>query len=264
MDIYKVIYLDRIDTACQPAGATAELVTLSVLDADSADYSNIVAANVPPDYRILSSGWRVNGTEVRGDTTRLERNYRSAGSFTIGSKIIAICDTCLSPVVACNNIVNELKDVRRPGDEPDTAAGVPDLATHEGELSSDQLARIGFNGEPVLFGFDKSTLSAKAVSMLDSNIAVLKRYNRLKVRIVGYTDARGPAGYNQALSERRAKSVLNHLVKNGIDRSQITVVEGKGEKDLVNDCDGSRPCREAEHKKNRRVKVILISEKITQ
>ncbi len=259
MDIYKVIYLDRIDTSC--SDDYSDLVSLEIRDADSNDYSNLTALNMPAGLKVLSYRWWLDGREVKGDTSGFENNYGKPGKYTISSKIIAICDTCLVPVVACNTIQNNLKKVRIPTPS-DTSGYSPDLASMQGELSDEQLRKIGFNPEPVLFGFDKTSISAQFKKMLDSNIVVLKKYYRLKVNVIGYTDSRGPASYNKVLSERRAKAVLNYLLGNGIQQSQIAGVKGKGENELLNDCDGSKPCKEAQHKKNRRVRVVVTSENI--
>jgi OOP family OmpA-OmpF porin len=48
------------------------------------------------------------------------------------------------------------------------------------------------------------------------------------IHVIGHTDNRGAAAYNQKLSERRADSVRNMLVEQGIDAGRITT-EGKGE-----------------------------------
>jgi outer membrane protein OmpA-like peptidoglycan-associated protein len=264
LDIYKVLYLDKIDTTCTQEGSSK--LALEIRDADSSDYSNIVAVNLPAGYKVLSSRWTLNGQPVTGDTSVFDHDYRSPGTFAVTSKLIALCDTCLSPVVACNSIINTVPPVKSHGtDTSGTLAGTgPDVIGEGGELSEEQLRRIGFDPDPVIFGFDKTTLSASARRLIDSNVVVLKKNAKLKVRVIGYTDARGPAAYNQLLSERRAKSVLRYLLRKGLDRSQIAEVEGKGESELVNNCNGTRPCGESEHRKNRRVRLVVTAEKITR
>jgi outer membrane protein OmpA-like peptidoglycan-associated protein/tetratricopeptide (TPR) repeat protein len=264
LDIYKVLYLDKIDTLCD--GASSALITMEARDVDSSDYSNIVAVNLPPNYKVLRSQWQLNGETITADTTSFEHNYKVPGTYTITSKVIALCDTCLSPLVACNSFINTLNNVR--GKETDTSAIVKnlglDINTESGELSDEQLRKIGFDPEPVIFGFDQTALTFSTKLLLDSNLVVLAKNDRLKVHVLGYTDSRGPASYNQALSERRAKAVVAYLEKHGLDRSRITMVEGKGETDLVNDCNGSKYCGETEHRKNRRVRLIVLLEKISR
>ena len=69
--------------------------------------------------------------------------------------------------------------------------------------------------EDVHFDFDKSTLTKEGVEIMDRNIRVLKENPDTKVRVAGYTSASGTETYNQKLSERRAKTVEDYLIKEG-------------------------------------------------
>ena len=62
---------------------------------------------------------------------------------------------------------------------------------------------------------------------------------------------------SKGLSGRRAKSTLEYLVKNGVDRSRLTS-QGLGESELVNKCSNGIPCSEAEHQRNRRSEFIVL------
>jgi len=65
------------------------------------------------------------------------------------------------------------------------------------------------------FDFDKSTLTEKGVEIMERNIQVFKDNPEMKVRIAGYASASGTEEYNQQLSERRAKTVEDYLIKEG-------------------------------------------------
>lgn len=52
----------------------------------------------------------------------------------------------------------------------------------------------------------------------------LKEFEDVEVEVGGHTDSRGAADYNQQLSERRAKSVRDYLVGNGIAENRLTTV----------------------------------------
>ena len=65
------------------------------------------------------------------------------------------------------------------------------------------------------FDFDKSTLTKEGVVILERNIQVMKENPEMKVRIAGYASASGTEEYNQKLSERRAKTVEDYLIKEG-------------------------------------------------
>ncbi|MBS0460786.1 OmpA family protein [Thermomonas sp.] len=80
----------------------------------------------------------------------------------------------------------------------------------------------------VNFDFDKATLRPDAVAILNEATEILKRYPELKVEVAGHTDQCGKEGYNQKLSERRAKTVYDFLTSNGVDASRLAGPNGYG------------------------------------
>ena len=78
-------------------------------------------------------------------------------------------------------------------------------------------------GTVFYFDFDSSTLRADAQAALDAHIALLKTNSR-NVRLEGHTDERGTRDYNLALGERRANSVRDYMVVNGIASYRIETV----------------------------------------
>ena len=83
--------------------------------------------------------------------------------------------------------------------------------------------------EDVHFDFDKSTLKPEARTILKRNIQLLKDNPNAKIRIAGYTSASGTEAYNQKLSERRAKSVEEYLISEGIIAPDRLTMIGYGE-----------------------------------
>jgi len=76
----------------------------------------------------------------------------------------------------------------------------------------------------VLFDFDKHELKPAAFPTLGKVAEVLKAHADTAVLVEGHTDGKGADAYNQALSERRAASVRDWLVKNaGQPRSRFTI-----------------------------------------
>lgn len=86
----------------------------------------------------------------------------------------------------------------------------------------------------VHFGLNKSNINANSALVLDKVVMILKAYPNMNIRLIGHTDSRASVAYNQALSERRAKSVLNYLDKNGIESSRMGM-RGEGFNDLKED-----------------------------
>jgi outer membrane protein OmpA-like peptidoglycan-associated protein len=74
------------------------------------------------------------------------------------------------------------------------------------------------------FEYGKSTLSLDAKALLDGNIQTLKENPKMKVRLAGYTSARGDEASNQALSEGRAQAVRDYLLQKGIGPERISII----------------------------------------
>lgn len=70
-----------------------------------------------------------------------------------------------------------------------------------------------------------------------------------RVEVVGHADQRGPDGYNDKLSHRRAETILNSLVSAGLSKSQVYST-GKGKRDLL-----SRSMEPTALARNRRVEL---------
>lgn len=80
----------------------------------------------------------------------------------------------------------------------------------------------------IFFEFGKSRLDENSNSELLRLVKFLKRYENLNILILGYTDEIGSESNNMKLSESRAKSVYEFLIKNGISQDRLKY-EGKGE-----------------------------------
>jgi OOP family OmpA-OmpF porin len=60
----------------------------------------------------------------------------------------------------------------------------------------------------------------------------MKDYPVVHVKLIGHADAKGPAEYNQKLSERRAVAVLQYLTDGGIEKSRLETM-GLGERNFA-------------------------------
>jgi OOP family OmpA-OmpF porin len=78
------------------------------------------------------------------------------------------------------------------------------------------------------FDYDRSDIKPAGREVLATAVKVLRDNRTLHVVIEGHTDSVGSDAYNQKLSERRANSVRDYLVRQGIDSSRITT-RGYGE-----------------------------------
>ena len=110
------------------------------------------------------------------------------------------------------------------GGTADLAGPVENLQVTETETE----IRIELSGD-VLFDFDEADIRSEAEPVLMGVADVLKRHPDAAVVIAGYTDAKGSDSYNLALSERRAASVKDWLVKSGGVNGAKLITQGLGE-----------------------------------
>jgi outer membrane protein OmpA-like peptidoglycan-associated protein len=115
-----------------------------------------------------------------------------------------------------------------------------------------------FGIKMIYFDFDKSNIRREAALDLEKILDVLKQYPAMNLDIRSHTDSRGTFKYNEALSDRRAKSTINWLIKNGVDPSRL-IGRGYGENLLVNICSDGVNCTEEEHQLNRRSEFIITA-----
>jgi outer membrane protein OmpA-like peptidoglycan-associated protein len=121
--------------------------------------------------------------------------------------------------------------------------------------NGDDLAKT-FGIKIIYFDLDKSNIREDAAIELEKILDVMVENPTIKINIKSHTDSRASFEYNDQLSERRAKSTLEWLVKNGIDTGRLTA-KGYGERELVNKCSDDVPCSEDEHQANRRSEFII-------
>lgn len=116
--------------------------------------------------------------------------------------------------------------------------------------------RITVDGK-ALFALNSAKLTAKGKAAADSVISQLATFDSVdSIVVTGHTDSSGAASYNQGLSERRAASVRDYMVGQGVDAGLITST-GRGEEEPVAD-NKTRDGRQ----QNRRVEVDVTGSKI--
>jgi outer membrane protein OmpA-like peptidoglycan-associated protein len=111
-----------------------------------------------------------------------------------------------------------------------------------------------FNFDRLLFDTGKATLQPSSQEQLNNVAAIMKAYPNVHLKIGGYTDNTGDPAANQALSEARAKNVMDALVAAGIDSSRL---ESKGYGDQYPVGDNNT---EEGRAQNRRI-ALLVTQK---
>lgn len=115
--------------------------------------------------------------------------------------------------------------------------------------SLDEVGRAILYG--IYFDYDKATIRPDSEETLKRVLKAIKARPNVKLVIEGHTDAEGSDAYNQTLSDKRARSVMNWLVSHGVAKVQLSA-KGFGESRPV--ADNSKPDGRA---LNRRVEIAL-------
>lgn len=105
----------------------------------------------------------------------------------------------------------------------------------------------------ILFDFDKSDLKPAAKTNIQKLVASLNENPDTDILVVGHTDNVGRAEYNLGLSDRRAASVKNYAIAQGLASSRIKT-EGKGASEPI----ASNETAEG-RAQNRRVEIVIVA-----
>lgn len=104
----------------------------------------------------------------------------------------------------------------------------------------------------VTFDFNSTTIKPQFYPALNTIATTLREYNQTIVEVTGHTDNIGTAAANQLVSERRAQSVANYLIGQGLMRERFEIA-GMGYRYPVasNDTESGRSL-------NRRVEIRVL------
>jgi len=110
----------------------------------------------------------------------------------------------------------------------------------------------------IYFGYDRPDLTLQAISSLDKIINTLESHPIYTIEVYGHADSDGTLPYNFELSDRRTRSVSQHLISNGIVEMRISTNHfGETKPIAANDTDEGKA-------KNRRVEVVIKYEPINE
>jgi outer membrane protein OmpA-like peptidoglycan-associated protein/tetratricopeptide (TPR) repeat protein len=102
---------------------------------------------------------------------------------------------------------------------------IPENAPYEEQMKDIKLKKVAAGAEIVLnnifFDFNKATLRPESKTELKNVIEFLQQNPSVTIEISGHTDNVGSYEYNQSLSERRAKAVVDYLVEQSIPLSRL-------------------------------------------
>jgi peptidoglycan-associated lipoprotein len=122
------------------------------------------------------------------------------------------------------------------------------------ELNGDSDSNRAGALKTVYFDYSSATIAGDTRDTLNANAEFLKKNASVKVQVEGHCDERGSVQFNLALGEKRAKSVRDYLVGQGVAASRINIISLGKEKPVSFGHD------EESWSKNRRAN-FLVTEK---
>jgi peptidoglycan-associated lipoprotein len=115
---------------------------------------------------------------------------------------------------------------------------VPPAATRTNTRSAPTVSLADLfkqNIQVVFFDYDKADIRPDQVSRLQTDAAWLKSHPTVKFTVEGYADERGSEEYNLGLGDRRANTVKDFLIKEGVAPSTITTISYGEERPLCHE-----------------------------
>ena len=107
--------------------------------------------------------------------------------------------------------------------------------------------------EKIFFETGKAVILPKSFDILNSVAQAMKDYSNISIEVQGHTDSVGSDSYNLKLSDRRANSVRQYLIEQGVDAERLQA-KGYGESTPIAD-----NATEEGKERNRRVEFKIIS-----
>lgn len=133
--------------------------------------------------------------------------------------------------------VKALEDAKPGVTKDDLDDAVKNLQRQIDDLRNGQATSGTTSFKDIRFKTASHELTAESTRILDEVANVLNNDAWTTLEVFGYTDNVGGERYNQILSENRARTVKEYLVKKGIDAAKIRTI-GKGIRGYENSIDG--------------------------
>jgi outer membrane protein OmpA-like peptidoglycan-associated protein len=125
------------------------------------------------------------------------------------------------------------------------------------QKKQDSIALVSLESKFIVYyGFDKSYLTAKEHLVLDSLYNKLQKMPSTYLIVGAFTDCAGSFKYNYTLSVKRAKDVLNYLIKKGIAPNRF-VSNGYSKNYTITPCTVN--LNKIAQQNNRRAEIVLSS-----
>jgi len=185
---------------------------------DGRGYDHIYSFELP-EIKVTISGWVVDKDDepvpkaviriVGDDGSNQKEVARDDGSFSFklerGVKYVMMA--------GAKGYLNVKQEFESSMDEEDADYGVDFVLA---AIYKPQVV------ENIFYDFDKASLRPESKKALDEMAQMLRDNPNVSIEMGSHTDRVGTAEYNEALSMRRAGSVVDYLISQGIPKSRLT------------------------------------------
>ncbi|ACI91785.1 OmpA/MotB [Afipia carboxidovorans OM5] len=174
----------------------------------------------------------------------------STGTLTIQDRNIKLTGDALYPA-ASEQIGEELASKLPQGWKQQAELSVKPIAAPVNATICQQLLGGLLGKGTIRFETGKAVIDPDSVGLLDRLVEVVLRCSTSQIEITGHTDSNGDAESNLALSNRRAQSVADYLIKAGVPSERITAIGfGSGRPIAPNDTEEGKA-------QNRRIEFLV-------
>jgi len=109
----------------------------------------------------------------------------------------------------------------------------------------------------IYYDYNSAVIRADAAVELNRLVKILNDNITMKIELGSHSDSRGSDSYNLSLSQKRAKSAVDYLISQGVNKNRL-VSKGYGETQIRNRCVNGVECTDDEHEENRRTEFIIL------
>lgn len=222
---------------CDPKSAFA-VVVVGTPDPEKKMTLNFIDKTNDIETTLLKSGCFGQMTELKWyrDGTLLKTENTNRISTTIPGTYRAVWKNCVGDSVYMEKKMN-------------TASPKKDTTSLDYQLDHSNK----FILRNLQFAVQSSVLTEDSKKELDLLAKILNDKPTIKIQLQGHTDIVGSTSLNLKLSEQRVQAVKKYLVQKGIDGKRISTKGFGGTRPLT------KGSTEEEHKKNRRVEIVILS-----
>lgn len=178
--------------------------------------------------------------------------YDSIKGYLNGDFVSSDCRQSIGKIILYR-VGKELSEIGKMPNAPQITEKLSiDLKRNRNAPEIREIERRNFQFQAIYFDYDKDELKTEYQEFLLEMIDIVDGHSDLRIKVVGNTDSDGSDKYNEDLSKRRAQTIIDFFILNGLAPDRVEI-DYNGEKKPAdsNETDEGK-------QKNRRVEFMFI------